>query len=84
MAEIRRFDNRIDGIESIAKKPSAYIKAITAARYFGRALDALQVEFEPDSDDGTAHDLYYSLIRDYMLEAAADIGDFIDDDDTAG
>lgn len=83
MAEIRRFEDRIDEIETIAANPSTYIKAITAARYFARALDALQVEFEPDVNDGQAHDLYYSLVRAYLLESADDIEVFTDDDGIA-
>lgn len=84
MATIKRFESRIEEYEDVANNPEVYIKAITAARYFARALDALQVEFEPDVNDGNAHDIYYTLVRDYLLEAADDIEVFTDDDDFTG
>lgn len=84
MAESRRFENRIDEIEAFAKNPQTCLAAITAAKYFAKALEALQVEYAPDVNDDEAHELFYSLVRDYFLDAAADIEGFIDDDNIAG
>ena len=84
MAKVERIDDRLDKLDEITKNSKSYSKAIVAARYFNRALDALQVEFQPNLNDEKANDLYYSLIREYLLEAANDIKDFGYDDDAIG
>lgn len=83
MAEIRRFEDRLDEIETIAEYPDECKAAAQAARYFSKALDALQTEFEPHSAKYDIRNIYYTLVHDYLLEAAADLEGFIDDDDTA-
>lgn len=84
MAEVERFDDKVDRLEKITKNPKAYREAVTAAKYFGRALNALQVEFQPDINDDDAMDMYFSLIRRYLLEAADDIKETDYDDDAVG
>lgn len=84
MAEVRKFDDEVTEIEDIAKNPASYMTAVTAARYFARALDALLVEYEPDANSSDAYSLYYDLIRKYLLEKASDIEGFNDDDDFVG
>lgn len=84
MATIKRFESRIEEYEDVANKPTVYLKAINAAKFFAKALDALQVEFAPDVHDEEANNLYNVMVRDYLLEAAADIEEFIDDDYTTG
>lgn len=81
MAKIKRFEDRMDEFENVANNSADYLKAVNAARFFACAVDALQVEFEPETADGAANKLYYSMIRDYLREEADDIGGFIDDDD---
>lgn len=77
-----RFEDMLDGLESLSRNPKQTAKAVTAARTFSKAVDALQAEFEPEDDE--AADLYYSLIRKYYLESIEDIEGFIDDGDVAG
>ena len=84
MAEVRKFDDEVTEIEDIAKNPASYMTAVTAARYFARALDALLVEYEPDANNDDAYSLYYSLTRKYLLEKASDIEGFTDDDGFVG
>lgn len=84
MAEVRKFDDQVDEIEDIAKNPASYMTAVTAARYFARALDALLAEYEPEINNDDAYSLYYSLARKYLLEKASDIEGFTDDDDFVG
>ena len=84
MAEVRKFDDQADEIEDIAKNPASYMTAVTAARYFARALDALLVEYEPDINNFDACGLYHELVRKYLLEKAAELEEIIDDDDAIG
>ena len=79
MAEIRRFEDKLNEIEEVAEYPEEYKAAAQAVKYFSKALDALQVEFEPEN---VKRDIYYTLIHDCLLEAADDIEGFIDDDNT--
>lgn len=84
MAEIKRFEDSLADIEAIAKHPQEYLAAARAAKYFSKALDAIQVEFEPDGLNDDIRAIYYELVHEYLLEAANDLEGFIDDDDTAG
>lgn len=79
MAEYRRFDEHLADIEEVAKNPVTYMTAVTAARYFAKALDAIQVDFAPEPTDSEANSMYYSLVREYLLDAADDIEAFEDD-----
>lgn len=85
MAEYRRFDAHLADIEEVAKNPVTYMTAVTAARYFAKALDALQADFAPEPSAGDeASSLYYSLVREYLLDAADDIEAFEDDGGSVG
>ena len=77
-----RFEDALDNLEMLSKNPEQVAAAVSAARTLGRAVDALQIEFEPDDED--ASDLYYALIRKYYLESIEDIEGFIDDGDAVG
>lgn len=83
MKEIEgRFEDVLDDLEKIIKNPQRVAEAVKAVRAFSKAVDALEVKFEPE--DVEAANLYYTLVRKYYLENICDIEGFIDDGDVAG
>lgn len=83
MKEIEgRFEDVLDDLEKFSKNPQRVAAAVKAVRAFSKAVDALEAEFEPEDDEAT--NLYYRLIRKYMLKNVEDIEGFIDDGDIAG
>ena len=82
MAEIREFDDRIETIEAISAKPVTYRRGARAAKTFSELLDAMITTLEPK--DETAAAIYYSLIRSYLEERAADMDGYDYDYDEIG
>lgn len=83
MKEIEgRFEDVLDDLEKFSKNPQRVAAAVKAVRAFSKAVDALEVKFEPE--DGETANLYYTLVRKYYLDNICDIEGYIDDGDVAG